>query len=77
MFVILSPAATHPIRDVILSGMHLLKFGLLIVLPNALWVGATIAANPTRSAWGTFGQVRRSVSDQLVNAQREIRHFRL
>jgi len=65
VFVILPPVVTHPFRDAIMSGMHLLKFGLLIVLPNALWVRATISANPTQSAWGTFGQVRR-VPDQLA-----------
>ncbi|KAF8724410.1 hypothetical protein AX14_008860 [Amanita brunnescens Koide BX004] len=41
----------------LMSGMHILKFGLLIATPSALWVSSTMAANPTVSAWGTFGQV--------------------
>jgi hypothetical protein len=38
---------------------HLLKFGLLVVFPNALWIAATIATNPTISIGSfTIGQVR-------------------
>ena len=40
-----------------MSGMHILKFGLLIVTPSALWVHSTISANLATSSWGTFGQV--------------------
>ncbi len=50
---------THQSRSGLTSEMHFLKFGLLIVTPSALWVGSTITANPTTSAWGTFGQVCR------------------
>ena len=40
-----------------MSGMHILKFGLLIVTPSALWVGSTVTANLTKSPCTTFGQV--------------------
>ncbi|KAF8340199.1 hypothetical protein F5887DRAFT_979168 [Amanita rubescens] len=39
------------------SEMHLLKFGVLIVIPSVLWVSSIITANPTTSAWNTFGQI--------------------
>lgn len=39
------------------SRAHLLKFGLLVVYPNALWISATIASNPTVSQITySFGQ---------------------
>ncbi|KAF8071462.1 hypothetical protein FPV67DRAFT_1447018 [Lyophyllum atratum] len=39
------------------SRAHILKAGVLVISPNALWIQSSIASNPNQSVTMTFGQI--------------------
>jgi hypothetical protein len=63
-------------RSAIFHRAHILKFGLLVFSPNALWIQACILSNPTKSTSMTFGQVSNITTFELLFEDVSFRFFK-